>query len=326
MSDPEAERSRRRKGLISVVVSALLLAFLYGRLDVRQVGQVLLGAHPLGLLFSVAGILPLTLLRAARFLWVAPPGAVRGLAEALRLTLIASTLNIFAPAKAGDLVKAHFVATRGDISAGGSVAVVIYERLCDVFGLMFWCVLSWAIAQPRVPGLGAPFWWLLGLGGAISAVLVLSTRTADVLRSIATDAASPTNWRRFLAIVQGWPDFLHALGGRRPWIVLFSLVLWGGHLVQIWTFTVALSAPVPFLVCVSLSAVALMAGQLPLTIAGIGARDLTLVVLMTGYLPRESAAGVGILIATRALVPALLGVPFTWPYLSSMLRDVRSRS
>ena len=71
------------------------------------------------------------------------------------------------------------------------------------------------------------------------------------------------------------------------------------------------------------SLVALLAGQLPFTFAGLGARDIALVVLLSGYMGREAAAAMGILIATRGLVPPLLGIPMMRPYLSSAMGDAR---
>jgi len=323
MREARADRSRYRTGLVSLVASGLLLGFLYSRLDVRLIAQALLRADRVWLAISIATILPITLLRAARFLWVAPAGALTGIGEALRLTLVASALNLFAPAKAGDLIKGYAVAKRSDTSAGVSLALVIYERLCDLFGLIFWCVLGWMIGRPTTAGLGPPFWTLLGVCGAGCAVLTLSDRAAMVLRTVVTRVRPGSRIGAMLALAQGWPDLLQLLRRRRRWIVLISLGLWLGHLFQIWLFTVALSTPVPFFVCASLSAVALMAGQVPFTLAGLGARDLALVLLMSPYMASESAAALGILIATRGLIPALIGMPFTWPYLSSVLGDVR---
>jgi uncharacterized protein (TIRG00374 family) len=116
---------------------------------------------------------------------------------------------------------------------------------------------------------------------------------------------------------------LQILRGRRVWILLYSLLLWLTQLVQIWLFTVALSAQVPFTVSTSLSAVALMAGQLPFTFAGLGARDVALVVLLSRYMAPETAAAMSLLIATRGLLPPLLGAPLMGPYVSSVLGEAR---
>ena len=120
--------------------------------------------------------------------------------------------------------------------------------------------------------------------------------------------------RKLRALADGWPDLLAVLRGRRRWIVSFSIGLWLVHLFQMWMFTVALSVPVPTTVFVSLVAVALMAGQLPFTIAGLGARDVALVVLLSPYMAPESAAALGVLVATRNLLPPLIGLPMMGRY------------
>src|SRR5882724_3948230 len=97
----------RRPGasLVSLAVSGALLAVLYRSLDMRLVGEALLRADRVWLVISIGMILPITVLRALRFFWVAPAGALPGVGEALRLTLVATALNVFIPAKAGDLIK-----------------------------------------------------------------------------------------------------------------------------------------------------------------------------------------------------------------------------
>jgi uncharacterized membrane protein YbhN (UPF0104 family) len=82
---------------LSVVVSATLLVVLYSRLHVGLVLDALLKADKTWLVVSVGMILPITFLRAVRFYWVTPSRALVGVGEALRLTLVASTLNVFPP-------------------------------------------------------------------------------------------------------------------------------------------------------------------------------------------------------------------------------------
>ena len=88
-------------------------------------------------------------------------------------------------------------------------------------------------------------------------------------------------------------------------------------------FALALAVPIPFTVCASLSAVAVLAGQLPLTFAGLGARDVALVVLLSGYARPESAAAMAILISTRGLLPPLAALPIMRSYLSTVVDEVR---
>ena len=308
--------------LVSLAVSAALLVVLYRSLDMRLVGEALLRADRVWLVISIGMILPITVLRALRFFWVAPAGALPGVGEALRLTLVATALNVFIPAKAGDLIKSYFVATRTATSAGVAIAIIMYERLCDMFGLIFWCLVGWLVGRPQVAGLPSAFWPVLGLFGMACAVLISSERAA-MLPPLAARALPHEKLRRLKDLAEGWPDLLRVLRGRRRWIVAFSLVLWLAHLVQIWMFTLALAVPIRFTVCASLSAIALMAGQLPLTFAGLGTRDVALVVLLARYMAPESAAAMGLLISTRNLLPPLMGLPIMRPYLSSVVEEAR---
>jgi uncharacterized membrane protein YbhN (UPF0104 family) len=314
---------RRGTLLVSLAASAALLWLLYRSMDVRRIEDALIAADRFWLVVSVAMILPITLLRAIRFFWVAPAGSLPGIAEAFRLTLVSSALNVFVPAKAGDLIKSYFVATRGRTSAGVAIAIIVYERLSDLFGLIALCLLGYWIGRPDVPGLPGVFWLVLGGVGAICGLLITSERASDLWRAFVTHVLPHGRLKKLHGLVEGWPDLLHVIRGRRRWIIPFSLLLWLSHLFQIWLFTIALGVPVPFFVCISLSAVALLAGQLPLTFAGLGTRDVALVVLMARYMAPESAAAMAVLISTRNFLPPLIGMPFMAPYLTSVLDDAR---
>jgi uncharacterized protein (TIRG00374 family) len=157
----------------------------------------------------------------------------------------------------------------------------------------------------------------------VCGLLITSEGAAAAASGMAAAVLPGARLRKIRGLLDGWPQLLQRLRGRRRWIIPFSLVLWLTHLVQIWMFTVALSLDIPFTVCASLSAVALMAGQLPLTIAGIGTRDLALVVLLARYTPAESAAALGVLVSTRGLLPPLMGVPIMRPYLKSVVAEAR---
>lgn len=325
-ADTTARGGVRRHGTraLSVAVSVALLFALYRSLDIRLIGEALLKSDPLWLVVSVGLIVPITVLRALRFLWVAPPGALPGLAEATRLTLAASALNVFVPLKAGDLIKSYFVARRSQTSAGAAVAVIVYERVSDLFGLLFWCLLGWVIARSALPSAWSVAIVPLLLLEAVFATLLVSKGAAAVWKAVTARVLPGTGrWRRLRSLVDGWPDLLAILKGRRRWILLFSLALWLAHLSQIWLFTVTLSAPVPFAACLSLAAVALLAGQFPLTIAGLGTRDVALVVVMAPYMAPETAAALAVLISTRNLLPPLIGLPIMRPYLTSVVEEAR---
>jgi uncharacterized membrane protein YbhN (UPF0104 family) len=322
MRDVNAHTLRPRSvSLFSLALSAVILAALYRSIDVRLIVRDLRSVDKAWLVLSVGMIVPITILRAIRFYLVAPPGTMRGMGEALRLTLVSSAANVFLPAKSGDLVKSYFLANGRWASVGVSVAVVVYERLCDLVGLITWCALGWFLARPDVAGVPPALWPVLGIFGALCGVLISSEQVARHGSALVARLLAG-RWRRVQTLADGWPGLFQALGRRRVGVILLSLLLWLVHVIQIWMFTVTLAIQIPFTVCVSLTAVALMVGQLPFAFAGLGARDVALVVLMRGYVRPESAAALGLLIATRNLLPPLAAAAIVRPYVARLASDV----
>ena len=162
------------------------------------------------------------------------------------------------------------------------------------------------------------FWLLLGSIGAACAVLISSECAAALARTMRTmpdgSCENCGSWR------WGGPICSSAPGAgsgscRSPCCSGWRTCFRSG-------FSPCAFAHVPFTVCASLSAIALMAGQLPLTFAGLGARDVALVVLLS-YMAPESAAAMGVLISTRGLLPPLIGIPLMRPYLASAVEEAR---
>jgi hypothetical protein len=97
-----------------------------------------------------------------------------------------------------------------------------------------------------------------------------------------------------------------------------SIFIWFLHLLQIWMFILALRASAPFLASLALAPLAILAGLLPLTFAGIGTRDAALIYFFHPYLDAPTAAALGILCTMRYVLPALGGLPFVSRYLPGL--------
>jgi uncharacterized protein (TIRG00374 family) len=317
---PVAGPSRpRRAWLLSLAFSTALLVALYRSVDGRAVAAALAGSHTGWLILALGMIVPILMLRSLRFSWIVPPGSIAGFREALRLTLVASAFNIFLPTKSGDFVKSLFVAKSGAASGSVAVAVVVYDRLADMFGLLCWCFAGWLMAAPSLAVLPPVAWLTLAALGALCGVLVLSERAAFAVVTLVRSITPSRRLKVVHSLADGWPALHRGLRGSRGTIALFSIFLWLVQLTQVWLFTHALSITIPFTVLASLGAVALMAGQLPFTFAGIGARDVALVVLLAGYASPEAASAVGVLTALRVLLPPLAALPILRPYLATVV-------
>jgi hypothetical protein len=101
-------------------------------------------------------------------------------------------------------------------------------------------------------------------------------------------------------------------------ITVTSIFIWFLHLLQIWFFILALKAWTPFLANLALSPLAILAGLLPLTFAGVGTRDAALILFYKPYFAAPTAAALGLLCTSRYVLPAIGGLPFLGQYLATV--------
>jgi uncharacterized membrane protein YbhN (UPF0104 family) len=133
---------------------------------------------------------------------------------------------------------------------------------------------------------------------------------------------------KFAKLGSSWGEmhrYFWASKARLAKVTLTSVFIWFLHLLQIWLFTLALRASVPFLANLALSPLGILAGLLPLTFAGVGTRDAALIALYAPYFDAATGLALGLLCTARYVLPAIGGLPFVGSYLPALKRmDKRS--
>lgn len=267
------------------------------------------------------------------------------LVESIGHVLASSALNLAVPAKLGDLSKAAFLTRRGgrgkaqrasvvhkkdkrERSAVSTAGLVVLEKLLDVAVLGGLLLLGLALASPRLALYGT----IAGLL-AVGAVLgVLGRRRRNGTAFVQQDAVEssplaasgserPTTARWRSRLGTAW--LAVPFTSRCPTIVALSAALWCLHLLQIAFFFLAAGIAVTPTQVLSRVPLALFAGLLPFTVAGIGTRDSALVVLFLDTAPPAAVAVVGMLTALRYLIPGVAGLPVLAMYLTRQGRTSR---
>jgi glycosyltransferase 2 family protein len=311
------------KRLISIAVSCLILAGIYWKIDVRSLVAVLQQCDRPWMVVSLAMVIPITLITAWRLQQLMPSRQRRektglGFGEANRLILVASVLNMVLPSKMGDIAKAYFMRERGHLSGALSLSLVIFEKACDMLSLLLWCAFG-LILYPRKD-------WLFGvmtasvLGGFLVLAFLLGSPGFARLFFETIQAIAPAKIKLKVAKLRdSWLE-MHGYfwGDRRQFltITLTSIFIWFLHLLQIWFFILALKAWTPFVTNLALSPLAILAGLLPLTFAGVGTRDAALIVFYQPFFNAQTAAALGVLCTSRYVLPAIGGLPFLGQYLA----------
>ena len=299
------------KRFISIVISVAILLFIYTKIDVVNLLEVLRNCNGIVLAIAIAMVIPITLITSWRLQQLVPKRSL-GLLEANRLILGASVLNMVLPSKMGDIAKAYFMAERSNLSTGLAIAISIFEKACDLLSLLLWCVFGLMF----YPAKDLLFWTMtIGVAsGLILGLLLLASQQFAYLFFHIAIAIAPKSVKAKLTKMQSdwlkmheyfWHDKQHLL-----LITSTSIFIWFLHLLQIWLFILALKATVPFLVSLALSPLSILAGLLPLTFAGIGTRDAAIIYFYQDYFNEATGAALGLLCTSRYFIPAVIGLPF----------------
>lgn len=315
------------KRIISLAVSLIILALIYWKIDFWGLVEVFQNCDRTWMTISLSMVVPLTLLTAWRLQQLTPKIAHLGFLEANRLILAASTLNMILPSKMGDIAKAYFMKEKGNLTGSLSLSIVVFEKACDMLSLLLWCVFG-LLWYPQKDWL----FWVMTFSiatGLILGILLLASRQFAQLFFVLAQRISPKKIRRKIETLQtSWGE-MHSYFWRDQnqlkKITLTSIIIWFGHLLQIWFFIFALKGWTPFLANLALSPLAILAGLLPLTFAGVGTRDAALILFYQSYFSPATAAALGVLCTSRYLIPAVAGLPFLGQYISA-IRSFRKPS
>jgi hypothetical protein len=243
-----------------------------------------------------------------------------GFAEANRLILLASVLNMIFPSKMGDIAKAYFVKEEAHLEGSFSLSLVVFEKTCDMISLLIWCAFGLTL-YPRKDWF---FWLMTGIVifGLITCFLLLGSRKFASLFFAIIQIFVPNKLKDKLERLRNsWYDMHDYFWSDKIQLIKIastSIFIWFLHLVQIWLFILALKAWAPFLSSLALSPLAILAGLLPFTFAGVGTRDAALILLYKPFFNAPTAAALGLLCTARYLIPAICGLPFIGKYLSKV--------
>lgn len=317
-----------KRKIVSILVSAAIVALLWWRIDVREIARVLQDVDAAWLAIALAVFIPILLGTAWRlYFLVRRRTADIRYRDALSLTLAAGVMNLVLPSKMGDIAKGVFLKKHGEMGGSAAFSLVVLEKANDVLALLLWCVVGLVFHAGPGPG-----WdWLAAMLAASLAgayLLVFSRRFAAWCFETAGRVLPATLQAPLESLGGAWMDMHEYVDtATRVRLLLVSTMLWLVHLLQIWLFILALHVDnVGFVPSLGLTALALFFGLLPFTFMGVGTRDAALIFLYAPYFPAATGAALGALTLIRYILPALLGIPVFSRYLTAVRRAGDTRA
>ncbi|USR90355.1 flippase-like domain-containing protein [Phormidium yuhuli AB48] len=308
------------KRLLSIFVSVVILAIIYSRIDLPALAEVFRGSDPLWMAISLGMVVPLTLATGWRLRQLMPRHQDFPLTEATKLTLSASVLNMVLPSKMGELAKAYFISDRGYLPGSLAFSLVVFEKASDLLSLFVWCVFG-LLFYPEKETLFWVMTFFVFLGLFFGLLLLSSESFANLFFRRSKAIASGKLYQKLDKLHRSWTEMHnHFWQDKRQLLIIasISIFIWFLHLMQIWFFIFALRASVPFIANLALAPLAIFAGLLPLTFAGVGTRDAALIFFYQPFFDANVGAALGLLCTSRYLLPAIGGLPFFGQYLANL--------
>jgi len=295
-------------GLVKLVGTGLLLLFIWKlNLNLAQITTSLFQANLWLVLLSALLILPILALKSWRWrIIVETSGLKLSYGSAFYLYALGLSAGSFTPGQAGDAIKAWKLKESG-YPFPTALKSIILDRLFDLLVLAILAIGSIVFLSSTFLNELAGSLLLLALVAALLLIITFPKLYQPLLALLAklierktgkygTGEVAPTTYNPPQKLKSFISPFLITLSTS-------SLAIF-----RVWLLAMALGLNLGLPEAVAVSSLGTVAGLLPVSVAGIGTRDLTLIGILNklGYL-RETAVSLSALVLLLSLVNLVVG-------------------
>ncbi len=270
--------------LLRLIGPLLLIGFLLTS-DLERLWQIVRSAQPAPIILSLALLPPFLIAKSWR--WITLLRAMNlhlDLPTACALYMVGIFYGTTTPGQAGDLLKAVYLRERGLPTAPALLSVVL-DRLCDLLIMAALATIGVFALGRLLPSreLQQAIVVLMAVGLATVTVLLTARRPRSWLLTEVLPRFAP----RLRSRLDQWNEQMHSLTITPKLIATVSLatiVSVGFTFFRLWLLFLALDLQaVPFLVVIGSSALVSVVQVLPISIGGVGVRDVVLVATLAAY-------------------------------------------
>jgi uncharacterized protein (TIRG00374 family) len=220
------------KVLLGIGFSTLFLYLAFRSINLRELARAFKGADygpviPAMLLVSAS-----VLLRAIRWRYLLLPIKSIGIPSLFYATGIGSMVNVVVPARLGELVRAHAIGKKEEISRSASFATIVVERILDGFALLFLLAIVALFGAGYFQGwlVRAGYMAIIGYLLALVMLVLLKTHTRFAMRfaEIALRPLPPAVRTKILTVLNSFVEGLKIFRSTKNMVaaIILSPVVW----------------------------------------------------------------------------------------------------
>jgi glycosyltransferase 2 family protein len=304
-------KSKQFKLVISLLVSGILLIIIYRKVDLAALKATLLNLSPLPAASFLVLILIQLILTTLRWnLFTRQLGDVRlTFFSSLQQVVGSYSANLIVPGKWGEIIRIPWM-KKYPLKVP-VFFMVLLEKAMDTISVVSILFVSLCILVITGYPTPVPLMPILIVSGIILLIIlsiVLSRKYAAYLvTKLAGYKKKP--WKENGLMQKG--KLLLEIAGDKFWLYYgFSFILWTLQVFQFYFIFLMLGISPSIIYTYAGSCLALLAGVIPVSIAGMGTRDAVIIGFFNHLAAYEMLASVGILSLLRIIIPALIGIPF----------------
>ena len=330
-SDAAHGFGRRRRGLIiaaGVAVSAALLVLTFRKVSFAGVAGELAGVELrfLAIALVIKGLMFVVFAARTRIL-ISRLGSYR-FASLIKAHLLAFAVNNVVPLRAGELAKIGYLARTGKVAVASCVALVLTERLIEMFAV---CLLLAAVLPAAVVDIpiGGSFYLILGVSFAMVGIGVAVSRKPEIFVALTarlSKLGGPVVSRWFEKRAETFAEGLAGLQRVSSVIgvLLLTAAFWGLALVNLTLVSTAVGIDLPWYGPFVVLAFITFGLVVPSTPGNIGTYHFFAAAAMTALgVDATRATSFAVVAHALAVVPyTVLAVPVLWTDYFGRSRDL----
>lgn len=234
----------RLKYWLGFLISLIFLYLFFSKVEFRNLWDSLRMANYIYIIPAIIINLFIFIIRAERWRYLLDPVKKINIPSLFSATIIGFTANNLLPARIGEFIRAYVIGKKEAISKSAALATIVVERVFDgmmvilmLFLVLFFPPFTDQMIAEKLKGVGVIL--IMVFGGTIILLLLLKHYT-QVFERFMRLILSPFSERLSKRVLDTMNAFVHGLevlsiGRTLPFIILYSIVMWGLVVMIIYT-------------------------------------------------------------------------------------------
>ena len=294
------------KKAVALSITLLLLYLIYSKIDLQVFYKNIININVSYLFWALSLFPVIPIIKAYRWRIILGDEINASYFTVLKVLMAGSVFNLFAPSKLGDFSRVYFCKKELTNDTHRIFNSVIVEKICDVLALCLICLVSLNFVNVNYSIKVSILIFSLILFFTILIITSVDFHRFEFLNRLFEKI-------KLIEIFDDARSLKKEIKYNKVFILkifTISIFYWYIVLFQIHMFFLMFNLNASFVLVVSLVPIALFIGMIPITVSGIGTRDVALIFLFSGHFSSEIMAAIGILCSSRYLVTCLIGLPF----------------